>query len=79
MMFGVLLSLWNHVYFRRTLNIFCEFIPQLIFLLFLFMYLNVLVFHKWVWYYANGGGLKDLVPFAFSSFPVGSFSAVTHG
>ncbi|CAG7669710.1 unnamed protein product [Allacma fusca] len=55
MLFGVSLSLWNHVYFKRPLNIICEFIPQLIFLLFLFMYLNVLVFHKWVWYYAKGG------------------------
>lgn len=55
MLFGVMLSLWNHVYFRKPLNIICEFIPQTVFMLFLFMYLNVLVFHKWTWYHANGG------------------------
>ncbi|XP_021947203.1 V-type proton ATPase 116 kDa subunit a1 isoform X2 [Folsomia candida] len=53
MIFGVVLSLWNHVYFRRPINIFCEFIPQLIFMLFLFLYLCILVFHKWIYYGAR--------------------------
>lgn len=56
MLFGVSLSLWNHIYFRRVVNIVCEFIPQVIFLLFLFFYLVVLMFHKWIWYGAN---IKD--------------------
>ncbi|XP_071040210.1 V-type proton ATPase 116 kDa subunit a 1 isoform X1 [Parasteatoda tepidariorum] len=50
MLFGVLLSLWNHVYFRRYLNIFCEFIPQVLFLLSIFGYLVVMIFMKWVLY-----------------------------
>ncbi|XP_064472298.1 V-type proton ATPase 116 kDa subunit a 1-like isoform X2 [Ornithodoros turicata] len=47
MMFGVLLSLWNHRFFRNTVNIFCEFIPQLIFLCAIFGYLVVTIFVKW--------------------------------
>lgn len=58
MLFGVSLSIWNHIYFRRIVNIFCEFIPQLIFMLFLFFYLCLLVFHKWVWYGPLGGDVS---------------------
>lgn len=56
MLFGVMLSLWNHVYFKRVVNILCEFIPQVLFMVFLFFYLCVLMFHKWIWYGAN---MKD--------------------
>jgi len=55
MLFGVSLSIWNHLHFRRYINIFCEFIPQVIFLLFLFFYLCLLVFYKWVWFGPLGG------------------------
>lgn len=48
MFFGVCLSLFNHRYFRRPINIYCEFIPGVIFLLSIFGYLVVLVFYKWV-------------------------------
>ncbi|XP_076042466.1 V-type ATPase subunit a family protein Vha100-1 isoform X2 [Oratosquilla oratoria] len=50
MLFGVMVSILNHVFFRRVINIVCEFIPQLIFLVGLFGYLVILVFHKWVNY-----------------------------
>ncbi|XP_076314896.1 V-type proton ATPase 116 kDa subunit a 1-like [Tachypleus tridentatus] len=53
MLFGVLLSLFNHRYFRQPLNIVCEFLPQLIFLLAIFGYLVVLIFIKWVTYDAS--------------------------
>ncbi|XP_061191407.1 V-type proton ATPase 116 kDa subunit a1-like isoform X2 [Saccostrea echinata] len=52
MLLGVLLSCVNHAYFRRPLNIFCEFIPQLVFLLCLFGYLVALVFYKWIFFTA---------------------------
>nr|XP_053639531.1 V-type proton ATPase 116 kDa subunit a 1-like isoform X5 [Cherax quadricarinatus] len=54
MLFGVILSVWNHKFFNKAMNIYCEFIPQIIFLTCLFVYLVLLVFHKWVWYGAGG-------------------------
>ncbi|KAG8192050.1 hypothetical protein JTE90_025316 [Oedothorax gibbosus] len=44
------------LHFRRFLNIFCEFIPQVIFLLSIFGYLVVMIFMKWVWYDASRSG-----------------------
>lgn len=52
-----LLFIFNFSYsrfFNRPMNIYCEFIPQLLFLFCLFVYLVLLVFHKWVWYGAGG-------------------------
>ncbi|CAI9716455.1 V-type proton ATPase 116 kDa subunit a1 [Octopus vulgaris] len=48
MLFGVFLSLINNLYFARPMNIFCEFIPQVIFLLSIFGYLDILIFYKWI-------------------------------
>ena len=53
MTFGVCMSFWNHKYFQKPVNIFTEFIPQLLFLLCLFGYLALLMFFKWTKYYAN--------------------------
>lgn len=50
MLFGVVVGLWNHLYFKKRMNILCEFIPQIVFLLFLFMYMVLLMFIKWVKY-----------------------------
>jgi V-type H+-transporting ATPase subunit a len=55
MLFGVTISYFNHKFFQRRINILCEFIPQLIFMLFIFFYLCILVFHKWCAYSADGG------------------------
>ncbi|ESO04672.1 hypothetical protein HELRODRAFT_187007 [Helobdella robusta] len=53
MLFGVLLSLMNHLHFKRYLNIICLFVPQVIFLCFTFGYLIVLIIHKWCFYDAR--------------------------
>ncbi|XP_076354195.1 V-type proton ATPase 116 kDa subunit a 1-like isoform X2 [Tachypleus tridentatus] len=50
MIFGVCLSLINHKYFKHPLNVICEFVPQIIFLLAIFGYLVLLIFAKWVTY-----------------------------
>ncbi|XP_062053585.1 V-type proton ATPase 116 kDa subunit a 4 isoform X2 [Lepus europaeus] len=47
MVFGVVLSLFNHIYFRNTANIALQFIPEMIFLLCLFGYLVFMVVFKW--------------------------------
>eukprot|EP00300_Choanocystis_sp_HF-7_P014306 c18642_g1_i1.p2 GENE.c18642_g1_i1~~c18642_g1_i1.p2 ORF type:complete len:796 (+),score=198.82 c18642_g1_i1:81-2468(+) len=48
MLFGIVLSLSNHLKFRNYLSIFCEFIPQVLFLLSLFGYMVFLIILKWV-------------------------------
>ncbi|XP_063966249.1 V-type proton ATPase 116 kDa subunit a 1-like [Lytechinus pictus] len=50
MTFGVFLSFCNHRYFKNPLNIWCEFVPQLIFMVSIFGYLVVLIFVKWLIY-----------------------------
>ncbi|XP_074079951.1 V-type proton ATPase 116 kDa subunit a 1 isoform X1 [Macrotis lagotis] len=53
MIFGVTLSLLNHTYFKKPLNIYLEFIPEIIFLTSLFGYLVILIFYKWTAYDAH--------------------------
>ncbi|CAI5786219.1 V-type proton ATPase 116 kDa subunit a [Podarcis lilfordi] len=50
MVFGVILSLFNYIYFRQTLNIILQFIPQMIFILCLFGYLVFMIIFKWCQY-----------------------------
>lgn len=53
MVFGVILSLFNHIYFRRPLNIILQFIPEMIFMLSLFGYLVFMIIFKWCRYDAH--------------------------
>uniref|UniRef100_A0AAQ5YYY5 V-type proton ATPase subunit a n=1 Tax=Amphiprion ocellaris TaxID=80972 RepID=A0AAQ5YYY5_AMPOC len=53
MLFGVSLSLFNHLYFQKPLNIYLGFIPEIIFMASLFGYLVILIFFKWVSYDAR--------------------------
>lgn len=47
MVFGVILSLFNYRFFRNTLNIILQFIPEMIFILSLFGYLVFMIIFKW--------------------------------
>ncbi|XP_003420265.1 V-type proton ATPase 116 kDa subunit a 4 [Loxodonta africana] len=47
MVFGVILSLFNHIFFRKVLNIILQFIPEMIFILCLFGYLVFMIIFKW--------------------------------
>ncbi|XP_077483872.1 V-type proton ATPase 116 kDa subunit a 1-like isoform X3 [Amblyomma americanum] len=47
MLFGVFLSLWNHRFFGNIASVWCEFVPQLLFLCSIFGYLAITIFAKW--------------------------------
>ena len=50
MFFGLCLALLNHVHFGRRVSLLFEFIPQMVFLSFVFGYLCVMIFIKWIKY-----------------------------
>ncbi|XP_056262455.1 V-type proton ATPase 116 kDa subunit a isoform X2 [Pseudoliparis swirei] len=53
MLFGISLGLFNHLYFKKPLNIYWGFIPEIVFMASLFGYLAVLIFYKWLRYDAS--------------------------
>ncbi|KAM3927121.1 V-type proton ATPase 116 kDa subunit a 4 [Leptodactylus fuscus] len=62
MVFGVLLGLLNHLNFRRYINIFLQFIPEMIFILCLFGYLLCMIIYKWCVYNAgNSQGAPSIL------------------
>ncbi|XP_076171994.1 V-type ATPase subunit a family protein Vha100-2 [Ptiloglossa arizonensis] len=60
MIFGVCMSVINIMFFKRYSSLFFEFLPQVLFLIFLFFYLVVLMFVKWVLYDAASEDKKFL-------------------
>ncbi|CAJ0957685.1 unnamed protein product, partial [Mesorhabditis belari] len=54
MFFGVMLSLLNHVYNRSWLDVIFVFIPQMLFLCCIFVYLCIQVIIKWLFFYVDG-------------------------
>lgn len=50
MLFGLLVGINNILFFGHYLDIITVFIPQVIFLSFLFMYLSILIIIKWIMY-----------------------------
>ncbi|XP_049905999.1 V-type proton ATPase 116 kDa subunit a [Epinephelus moara] len=48
MSFGVILSTYNHLHFRKEYNLYLVFLPELLFLLCLFGYLVFMIFYKWL-------------------------------
>ena len=58
MLFGVFMSLKNHLFFKDKLSIFAEFLPQVIFLCGMFGYLSFLMVIKWWLYFASNDPKK---------------------
>eukprot|EP00300_Choanocystis_sp_HF-7_P014307 c18642_g1_i2.p1 GENE.c18642_g1_i2~~c18642_g1_i2.p1 ORF type:complete len:799 (+),score=205.63 c18642_g1_i2:81-2477(+) len=48
MLFGIVLSCTNQIHFKDYTSIFCEFIPQVLFLMSMFGYMVFLIILKWV-------------------------------
>ncbi|OQR67522.1 V-type proton ATPase 116 kDa subunit a isoform 1-like [Tropilaelaps mercedesae] len=68
MMFGVFLSLGNHMFHKDTLSIYTEFVPQLIFLTLIFGYLVITVFLKWSIQYVNTSCAPSLLLMLINMF-----------
>ena len=47
MTFGMLLSLYNHVYFNDMISVYFEFLPRILFFLCIFGYMIAMIFIKW--------------------------------
>jgi len=62
MFFGVILSLLNHLFFGKTISVYFEFIPQIVFLTFVFVYLCFMIFIKWIKYSGSGTASKYVGP-----------------
>ncbi|CAG9815738.1 unnamed protein product [Phaedon cochleariae] len=50
MIFGVCVSTFNFVHFRKISSIILEFLPQILLLIFLFLYMVIMMFMKWIMY-----------------------------
>ncbi|XP_068166587.1 V-type proton ATPase 116 kDa subunit a isoform X2 [Antennarius striatus] len=48
MSFGVILSTFNHMHFRKKYNLYLVFLPEILFLLCLFGYLVFMILYKWL-------------------------------
>ncbi|XP_065184815.1 V-type proton ATPase 116 kDa subunit a 1-like isoform X2 [Sycon ciliatum] len=48
MMFGVILGVFNHLHFNRKVNIYAQFVPEVLFLGGIFGYLTFMIFFKWI-------------------------------
>ncbi|CAL8247786.1 unnamed protein product [Merluccius merluccius] len=53
MSFGVILSIYNHLHFRKKYNLYLVFLPELLFLWCLFGYLVFMVVYKWLAFSAS--------------------------
>src|SRR5688572_23734675 len=58
MSFGICLSIFNYIHFKRTLSIWAEFVPQMLFMQCIFGYLCFAIIYKWSipWYEPDASG-----------------------
>ncbi|CAG9773066.1 unnamed protein product [Ceutorhynchus assimilis] len=57
MIFGVSVSTFNLIHFRKYASIFLEFLPQILLLCFLFLWMVVMIFIKWIMYAGTLDGI----------------------
>ena len=56
MLFGLILNFRNFRHFNDRISIVAEFVPQIVFLLSIFGYMNLLIFYKWIDYDGKRAG-----------------------
>ncbi|GCC36886.1 hypothetical protein chiPu_0015386 [Chiloscyllium punctatum] len=61
MIFGVVLSIFNHIYFNNKINIILQFVPEMIFILSLFGYLVFMVIFKWCFYHVKNSQIAPSI------------------
>ncbi|XP_071389181.1 V-type proton ATPase 116 kDa subunit a 2-like isoform X3 [Centroberyx affinis] len=61
MSFGVILSVFNHLHFRKKYNLYLVFLPELLFLLCLFGYLVFMILYKWLAFTAQDSRLAPSI------------------
>ncbi|TDH12850.1 hypothetical protein EPR50_G00050710 [Perca flavescens] len=61
MSFGVILSTYNHLHFRKKHSLYLVFLPELLFLLCLFGYLVFMIFYKWLVFTAKDSRLAPSI------------------
>ncbi|XP_043564903.1 V-type proton ATPase 116 kDa subunit a-like isoform X1 [Chiloscyllium plagiosum] len=61
MIFGVVLSIFNHLYFNNKINIILQFVPEMIFILSLFGYLVFMVIFKWCFYHVKNSQIAPSI------------------
>lgn len=59
MIFGVSMSVFNMLHFNRKIDIFLRFLPQMLFLVLLFLYMVFMMMYKWVAYGGKMDGLEN--------------------
>ncbi|KAF1757977.1 hypothetical protein GCK72_014435 [Caenorhabditis remanei] len=62
MTFGVFLSVLNHIHFKSYIDVITNFIPQVIFLSCIFIYLCIQIIVKWIFFNVNAG---DILGYAY--------------
>ncbi|ELR24832.1 vacuolar proton ATPase, putative [Acanthamoeba castellanii str. Neff] len=68
MVFGILLSALNGIYFKKPYNIWFEFVPQLCFMMSIFGYMVFLIFFKWSYEFSAPQDAPNLLNLMISMF-----------
>jgi len=81
MVLGLFLSLLNGIHFKHTLDVWCEFFPQLLFMLALFGYMVFLIIYKWsvTWTTSPPFLLNVMIQMFLSAFSLADENKVFNG